>query len=39
MTQELINKIKDHAWTKPELEEIMDFCAHTLINEDFITEE
>lgn len=38
MAQELINKIKEHPWTKPQLEEIMDFCAYTLINEDYITE-
>lgn len=38
MTQEFINKIKGHAWTKHELEEIMDFCAYTLIDEDYITE-
>lgn len=39
MTQELINVIKVHAWTKSELEEIMDFCAHAIIDEDYIDEE
>ena len=36
MTRELIDKIKTHAWTKTELDEIMEFCIETTINEDFI---
>ena len=38
MTQELINTIKVHAWKKSELEEIMEFCARTIIDEDYINE-
>ena len=36
MTQELINTIKVHAWTKSELDEIMEFCIDTIISEDYI---
>ena len=39
MTKELINTIKVHAWTKSELEEIMDFCTHAIIDEDYIADE
>ena len=36
MTQELINTIKVHTWTKSELDEIMEFCIDTIISEDYI---
>jgi len=39
MTQELINTIKVHGWTKSELVEIMEFCAESIENVDFITDE
>lgn len=39
MTQELINIIKAHAWKKSELMEIMDFCAISVVNEDYINDE
>lgn len=38
MTRELIDKIKKHAWTKPELDEITEFCVQTAIDGDYITE-
>lgn len=39
MTQELMNTIKVHAWTKGELIEIMDFCALAVVNEEYISDE
>lgn len=39
MTKELINTIKVHAWTKSELEEIIDFCSTAIDDDDFIKDD
>ena len=39
MTQELINTIKVHSWTKLELKEIVEFCIESIIDEDYINYE
>lgn len=35
----LINVIKEHAWKKSELVEIMNFCAMSIEDEDYINDE
>ena len=39
MTQELINTIKVHAWTKSELKELLTFCIAAMIDNYFIDDD